>query len=134
MSHRQANPALVVIIFAGVLLAVVLYYAVNPAESCFAPKCLFKIITGYDCPSCGIQRAFHAILHGEIKSAIKLNPFLFLLLPYLLAVVYVSIFKNVLSKKLRRYTHHHITILLYLCLYLAWWIFRNTSFWLSLDW
>ena len=133
MSNYRTKPALITIISAGILLTTITYYNINPTESYFVPKCVFKTITGYDCPSCGIQRALHAILHGEIISAIKLNPFLFLILPYLLAIVYTYISTSRLSQKIRQYTHHHITIYIYLCLYIAWWILRNTSFWLSID-
>jgi hypothetical protein len=34
------------------------------------PKCPFKMITGFSCPGCGIQRALYAIMHGNIKEAI----------------------------------------------------------------
>ncbi|MDE7125963.1 MAG: DUF2752 domain-containing protein [Muribaculaceae bacterium] len=50
------------------------------------PRCVFKAITGYDCPGCGSQRAFHALLHGNVYEAFVLNPAVFALVP--LAVLY----------------------------------------------
>lgn len=50
------------------------------------PPCLFRNITGLSCPTCGATRAFHAAAHGEIMTALGLNPagtVLFLMLPLL---------------------------------------------------
>ena len=41
------------------------YYTHDPSEGAGA-KCTFKLLTGYDCPGCGSQRALHAMLHGDI--------------------------------------------------------------------
>ncbi|MBQ7855956.1 MAG: DUF2752 domain-containing protein [Alistipes sp.] len=119
------------IVVAGIFLGFI-YFFIDPSTSPFVPKCIFKVITGYDCPSCGVQRAVHAILHGEFVSALKLNPFIFVLSPYLLALLYTSLSKSALSQRLRFYTHHHVTIYIYLFLYIAWGVIRNTSFWLNL--
>lgn len=35
--------------------------------------CLFKLLTGFDCPGCGLTRAFLLILRLEIFSALELN-------------------------------------------------------------
>ena len=65
-------------IVAGVLIAsaTILYFFVNPEYSELMPKCVVKQLTGYDCPSCGAQRAFHAVLHGDFIKALSYNPFL----------------------------------------------------------
>lgn len=34
--------------------------------------CLFKKLTNFDCPGCGIQRSFVALLNGDIVESIKL--------------------------------------------------------------
>ena len=56
------------------------YYLHDPADSA-APKCIFKMLTGYDCPGCGSQRALHALLHGNIARAWQCNPFVFFAVP-----------------------------------------------------
>lgn len=53
-------------------------YTYPPAETSFYPVCVFKTVTGYDCPGCGSTRAAHAILHGRFGEAFRLNPMLFL--------------------------------------------------------
>ncbi|HEX8143368.1 MAG TPA: DUF2752 domain-containing protein [Pyrinomonadaceae bacterium] len=37
--------------------------------------CLFRALTGYPCPGCGMTRAFSAIAHGELWRAVRYNPF-----------------------------------------------------------
>lgn len=38
------------------------------------PPCTFKNFTGHPCVGCGATRATHALLHGEIGDALRLNP------------------------------------------------------------
>ncbi len=69
----------------AVLLLVlsVLYFVFDPAEHVVFPKCPFKMLTGWDCPGCGSQRAIHALLHGDVLSAFRLNALMVLAVPYL---------------------------------------------------
>lgn len=36
--------------------------------------CLFKTVTGCDCPGCGIQRSFLELLQGNFTESLKLFP------------------------------------------------------------
>jgi len=38
----------------------------------FLLPCPFKYITGYDCPGCGFQRSFVALLKGNLKESMHL--------------------------------------------------------------
>ena len=127
---RYVKPTMIFIVVGLCLCAV--YFFVNPATSYLMPKCIFKMLTGYDCPSCGSQRVFHMLLHGNISSAFFLNPFLFIVTPYLLAVVYSSISKSRFAIWLKPYVNHYITISVYLVIYVLWWVVRNTEWWKSL--
>lgn len=66
------------------IAAMVFYFFVNSEDSAFVPKCVFKHLLGYDCPSCGAQRAFHSVLHGDFMKALSYNPFLLISVPYFL--------------------------------------------------
>jgi hypothetical protein len=41
----------------------------------FSPPCLFHLLTGMDCPGCGMTRAFLHLAHGDIRGAWYLHPF-----------------------------------------------------------
>lgn len=51
----------------------------NTAGSPFLP-CLFHEFTGLYCPGCGITRALHALVHGDVGQMLAMNPLLPLLL------------------------------------------------------
>lgn len=55
----------------ALIICAVLLYCVNPVGHTFVTKCTFKLITGYDCPGCGAQRAIHALLHGRLSEALS---------------------------------------------------------------
>ena len=38
------------------------------------PLCLFKGLTGFDCPGCGMTRAFIFISHGRFADAVSMHP------------------------------------------------------------
>ncbi len=51
----------------------------NVAGSPF-PPCLFHAFTGYHCPGCGMTRAMHALVLGDIPGALAMNPLMVSLL------------------------------------------------------
>ena len=72
------------------MLLGLLYYFFDPLESKWAPKCMFRLLTGWDCPGCGSQRAVHALLHGDFGAAWEANPFLLCVLPLLALMGYAA--------------------------------------------
>ena len=114
------------------LCLVLTYVNINPATSYLMPKCLFKMLTGYDCPSCGGQRALHTLLNGRFRDAFMLNPFLFLVAPYLLAILYSTFSKSRVAIVAKKIVGHHITVSIYLIIYVLWWVVRKTEWWHNL--
>lgn len=57
------------------LVAVPLLIVADPATNSFFPPCPFRALTGWLCPGCGSTRAMHALLHGHIIEALRLNAF-----------------------------------------------------------
>ena len=55
-------------------------YDPNVAGSPF-PPCMFRAFTGFDCVGCGLTRALHALVHGDLLRALSMNPLAVLLLP-----------------------------------------------------
>jgi hypothetical protein len=97
----------------------------DPAKLLF-PKCPFFLVTGFECPGCGSQRAIHQILHGNISKAFFYNPLMVLFIPYMLTgwlfeVIPVS--KNVLKWRKRLFGIKAIYIIL--SLIIIFWFVRN---------
>lgn len=91
-------------------------------------KCLLKLLTGYDCPFCGAQRAVQSLLQGDVSSAFHYNPFLFIIAPYLIMVLLCAagIIRD--DTRLRKFLYHKATIACAAVLTIFWWIFRNTGY------
>ncbi len=64
------------------IAALVLLYLFNPENSTLAPKCIFRALTGWECPGCGSGRAMHHLLHLRIARAVAFNPVIVLGIPY----------------------------------------------------
>ena len=67
----------------SILAAAILLVLLDPARHAFYPRCPLHSLTGLECPTCGALRALHQLLHGNLRAAYALNPFLFVALPIL---------------------------------------------------
>lgn len=119
------NAKFIIAFTAFTAILVYIYYIINPTESEWIPKCAFKQLTGYECPSCGSQRAIHKLLHGDIRNAFMLNPFAFISALYLLTIIYTTVSESQIAEKIKKYILHKYTIYAYLTLLFAWWFIRN---------
>ena len=113
----------------SVLLAGSAYlFAFEPGKTGLFPVCLFRFLTGYQCPGCGSTRAMHQLLHGHVVTAFELNPFFLLAIPFLL---YALISYSIIV--MRGGVPHHNRLpapYIYALFFvvLSFWIFRNTPF------
>jgi len=124
ISLRYKRIAATAALILGVIVAVVFYYFNDPAANHMAPRCAIKTLTGYDCPGCGFQRAFHSMLHGDIRAAWGFNPMLFFMIP--LAAFYALI-ESMPGRfvRLRRILLSPAAIIATALIIIAWWIIRN---------
>lgn len=90
LKRRWLPTTLVVVL----LLAAAFYWAFDPEETSWAPRCMFHVLTGYDCPGCGSQRALHALLHGNVAAAWKFNALVVAGLPVLLLMSYAALMRR----------------------------------------
>lgn len=58
-----------------------LLFVVDPSKARFLPVCVLHVTTGLHCPGCGMTRAGHALLHGNLLAALRFNALLVLALP-----------------------------------------------------
>lgn len=81
--HRLLRPGLTV----AALVAATGYVAVvDPEQPGHYPLCPTYALAGIYCPGCGMLRATHALLHGDVGLAMQRNP---LVVPILLGIAAV---------------------------------------------
>ena len=66
------------------LFIIALFIFVNSKYVNLTPKCLWKEKFGIICPGCGATRCIVSLLHGDLISSFMFNPFLFILIIYLI--------------------------------------------------
>lgn len=60
--------------------------AVDPSELGWLPACPFHALTGWWCPGCGLTRATHHLLSGDLPAALSYHLFV----PVVLAAIVVG--------------------------------------------
>lgn len=109
-------------------LLVCFYYLIDPAKSALFLKCPLKSISGYDCPGCGAQRAFHEILHFRFLEAFKYNPLFVLSIPFLIIILLIKSFGNERVKIfVRNYFKSKNFVFSVLIIVLVFLLLRNTD-------
>jgi hypothetical protein len=69
-----------------VVIASLILLFVNPLEQLAWLRCPVNLTTGLYCPGCGSLRAIHALLNGDLLSALSYNLLTVAVLPVLLVV------------------------------------------------
>ena len=109
------------------VLLVLIYGKFNPENSHLFPKCPFRMLTGYECPGCGSQRAVHYLLNGKIDSAIQANALLVFYIPYIILLFLAELLKSKSRFFMRLYKmlFSRIAILIVFVIIIFWWVARN---------
>jgi len=114
-------------VFISLILAgAAILYFFNPENTIWLPKCPFYLLTGFQCPACGTQRAIYHLLHFNLQKAFYYNPFMLISMPYATALVVVTWFnpKGRLDK-IKNLCYNSTVVYIYLILIILWWIIRN---------
>jgi len=103
-------------------------FVFEPGRSGFFPPCMFRLVTGMQCPGCGTTRALHEITHAHLKAAFMLNPLLLLASPFLLYAFlrYSAIVMRGGVPRKNALPAPYIYAIFFIVL--GFWIFRNTPF------
>lgn len=116
----------IILLLTAAIAIPLLYFFLYPLYEQYFPKCIFHLVTGLHCPGCGTQRAFIALLHGDVLSAlhdnflaVSLSPFLL----YVLAVFFYNLFSS--DKKYSRVFNTFLPARFILILVLVFAILRN---------
>lgn len=54
--------------------------------------CMFRYITGFKCPGCGVTTMFTALASLDFKTSFNANPFLFVTAPFLCGEIIYRIY------------------------------------------
>jgi len=105
---------------------VIIYTFFDPTQYVWMPKCPFRLLTGWNCPACGIQRAAHALLHGRFMEALSYNYFFIISIPYLLVLLVAEVLKRIpAGEAFIRAAEHPILARIYIVLFIVWGVVRN---------
>lgn len=110
----------------GLILLLFSYYKIYTKFNVGIP-CIFKLITGYDCPGCGITRCLFSLINLDIKSAFNYNALVtILIVPFIIYYSYMN-YCYVFGKNnnLKKYVNKISIILLIVCFVYG--IIRNIS-------
>lgn len=114
-----------VLLYTGIVLGAGLLYALLISRIGFGIPCIFHILTGLDCPSCGISRMCMALLQFRFADAFRYNPAIFCLLPLLLAVAIGYIVRYVRFGSTKTPRWMNIAIVFMICVLILFGIARN---------
>jgi len=81
------------------LALIVIYYFFDPTKSGWFPRCPLKLLTGYECAGCGVQRSFHSLLHLRFVEAFRYNALFVLSILYFLFLIILKYSESSRSKK-----------------------------------
>jgi len=102
------------------------YYVVNPMMQNFPLQCIWRVLTGTQCPACGFQRAFHALVHGHPWEALSYNFFFIFSVPLVIMAILAEWYNwHHKFDGLKSFLHNRYTLKMYVVLYFGWWIIRN---------
>lgn len=110
-----------VTVLAGVPLIAV--YAGDPTRQMLTPPCPYLTLTGIACPGCGLTRAVHFLLHGDVGKAFAHNPWAFVSAPAMAAFVLLpSVADQVRTLRVRTGISWMLLVVT-----VAFWVWRNTA-------
>ena len=118
----------VIAIWSLLLAGATYLFVFEPGKSGFFPRCIFRSLTGFTCPGCGITRALHEVLHGHFINAFTLNPLFVLFIPLLL----FALLRYTVIVMRGGVPRQNVVPAVYLYglffVILSFWIFRNTPY------
>jgi hypothetical protein len=107
-------------------LGAVYVFAFEPGKTGFFPPCVFRQLTGLQCPGCGSTRALHQLLHGHFVTAFTLNPLFVIAIPLLLYALlrHTALSFSGITPRPNSLPARYIYLIFLVIV--SFWIFRNT--------
>ncbi|MGN0442697.1 MAG: DUF2752 domain-containing protein [Acutalibacteraceae bacterium] len=124
MKKRAKN----VLILFGIIIAVGIIYIIFNSLTGIGIPCVFHLITGLNCPGCGVSRMIISLINLDFEAAFRYNAALFVLSPVflILAITIIVRYIKTGSQKLSRGQSAVVITLIVLLLLFG--IVRNLPF------
>lgn len=112
-------------LYAAIVLCAGLLYAWLISAIGFGIPCMFHLITGLDCASCGVSRMCMALLQLRFAEAFRYNPAIFCLLPLGAAVGLAWIIRYVRTGNMKMQKWMHASVIFMIVVLILFGIARN---------
>ena len=113
-----------VLISAAVLLGGCVY-ALFYSKTGFGIPCLFHLITGLNCPGCGVTRMLLHLIHFDFVNAFRDNAVLFCMLPFLLLLLGYWLYRYIRHGTQKANKAIEIPCWVFVGILLTWGVVRN---------
>jgi len=127
-SRSAARPLLAVAALIAALVACAVLWSFDPATFRLYPACPFYALTGLYCPGCGLLRAAHQLLRGNMAAAFDLNPLALVGLPFALYLGCSQLSLAVRGRALPEPRLGGRVAWGILAVLVAYWVLRNVSY------
>jgi hypothetical protein len=99
------------------------YYILYVNYPSFVVKCMFKQMTGFKCPGCGVTRMLVNFMEFDFMDGVKYNIFLAATLPFVVYIIVYSAYLYLVDKKGNKV--FNVSCYVYAVLLVVWGIVRN---------
>lgn len=99
MKHNKIKTLIIMFCIVIAFLFIMYVYKIINEKYNIGIPCIFHEITNLYCPGCGITRAFFSLIELNIKTALKCNLLIFIMLPFLLAYIVTYIYYKISNIK-----------------------------------
>ena len=118
-----------VLTVSAILLAVGVLYVLLCTYTSFRIPCLFRLITGFKCPGCGVTGMCLSLLKFDFESAFLHNRILTLMLPFGAVITACYLYRYIKSGEKMLGKSSRVIVFLMIAILLVFGIIRNIYGW-----
>jgi len=104
-------------------IGLLLIYLLHSLSHLNIQLCLFRRIFGFECPSCGVTRAFLSASRGDFLTALSHNPLMFVLTLLVLIYMVLKLIFNISVKLVCSKREQNTIFIIFILLLLLNWLY-----------